>query len=174
MGGTEGATMSGGAAMAFMDENFLLDSEAARRLYHGYAASMPIYDYHCHLPPADIAADTRFENMSRIWLAGDHYKWRAMRALGVEERLITGDGSDRDKFLAWAAAVPFTAGNPLYHWTHMELRRPFGVSELLDQRSAPRIWERCNELLQTPALSVRAILTSMKVRVVCTTDDPTS
>jgi glucuronate isomerase len=158
----------------FMDEDFLLDSEAARRLYHEYAAALPIYDYHCHLPPADIASDRRFENMSQIWLAGDHYKWRAMRALGVEERLITGDAPDRDKFLAWAAAVPLTAGNPLYHWTHMELRRPFGVTELLNARSAPRIWERCNELLRTPALSVRSILTSANVRVVCTTDDPTS
>jgi len=161
-------------AKAFMDEDFLLESEVARRLYHEYAASMPIYDYHCHLPPADIAADTRFENLSRVWLAGDHYKWRAMRALGVPERLVTGEAADWDKFLAWASVVPLTAGNPLYHWTHMELRRPFGVTDLLDSGSASRVWARCNELLRTPELSVRSILTSMGVRVVCTTDDPTS
>ena len=157
-----------------MDEEFLLYSETARTLYHDYAQHMPIYDFHCHLPPEQIAENTRFDNVSRIWLAGDHYKWRAMRALGIDEELITGAASDHDKFMAWAAAVPRTLRNPLYHWTHMELRDPFGVTELLDGSSAGVIWERCNELLATEEFRVHQLLEHFNVRLVCTADDPAS
>jgi len=158
----------------FMHEDFLLGSAAARRLYHDYAEGMPIFDYHCHLPVREIAENRRFENLTRIWLAGDHYKWRALRALGVPERLITGEGSDREKFDAWAAAVPFTVRNPLYHWTHMELKDPFGIADrLLGPDTAQGIWERCNELLATEAFRARGLMEHFRVRVVCTTDDPT-
>jgi glucuronate isomerase len=162
------------APKPFMDQDFLLDNEPARRLYHEYAAGMPIYDYHCHLPPAEIASNRRFENLTQIWLAGDHYKWRLMRALGVDEDKITGASSDRDKFLAWARAVPETVRSPVYHWTHMELRNPFGIEYLLDESTAGKVWDRCNEALATEPLRVRGILAAQNVRVVCTTDDPTS
>ncbi len=154
------------------DDDFLLDSRAARRLYHEHAATQPIIDYHNHLPPADIAGDRVFPNLQRIWLEGDHYKWRAMRSDGVPERLITGDGDDRAKFQAWAETVPRTLGNPLWHWTHLELRRPFAIQRMLDGASAQRIWERGEELLAKKPFSVRGILKQMDVRVVCTTDDP--
>ncbi len=158
----------------FIHEDFLLDSAAARRLYHDYAGGLPIFDYHCHLPVREIAENRRFENLSRIWLAGDHYKWRALRALGVPERLVTGQASDREKFDAWAAAVPFTVRNPLYHWTHMELRDPFGIADrLLGPETAQGIWERCNDLLAGEAFRARGLLEHFRVRVVCTTDDPT-
>ena len=154
-------------------KDFLLRTDAARRLYHEYAAGMPIFDYHCHLPPADVAADRRFENISQIWLAGDHYKWRAMRTNGVREQLITGDAADRDKFQAWAETVPTTIGNPLYHWTHLELDRPFGINDLLlDGSTAEQVWSRTAELLATPEYSTRGVIAQMNVRVICTTDDP--
>ena len=156
----------------FLDDDFLLKTETARRLYHDRARSLPIIDYHCHLPPADIAADRRFDNLTAIWLEGDHYKWRAMRAFGVEENRITGDASARDKFMAWSSVVPHTMRNPLYHWTHLELQRYFGVTELLNASSADRIYETCNGQLAQPAHSTRQLLTRMKVEVVCTTDDP--
>jgi len=157
----------------FLHEEYLLESPQARELYHNYASKLPIIDYHCHLPPGEIAEDRRFENLTRIWLAGDHYKWRAMRSCGVPERLITGDASDREKFMAWAATVPKTLRNPLYHWTHLELKRPFGITDrLLDATTAEGIWAECNAKLGTAEFSARGILAQMHVEVVCTTDDP--
>ena len=157
----------------FMSEDFLLDTEFARRLYHDYAKDQPIFDYHCHLPPQQIADNYRFTNLYDIWLKGDHYKWRAMRANGVPEALCTGDASDREKFNAWARTVPHTIGNPLYHWTHLELRRPFGITDvLLNEQSADRIWQQCNELLAQDTFSARGIMQQMTVKMVGTTDDP--
>ncbi len=135
--------------MSFIHDDFLLHSETSRRLYHTYAASEPILDYHSHLPPADIASNRRFNNLFEPWLEGDHYKWRAMRANGVPESHVTGAADPRDKFLAWARTVPFTLRNPLYHWTHLELKRYFGIEELLNEGSAPGIWDRANEQLQS-------------------------
>jgi len=155
-----------------MDENFLLNSEAAERLYHDYAKDMPVIDYHCHLPPAQIAADTRFENITQAWLYGDHYKWRAMRTNGIPESYCTGNNTDWEKFEKWAATVPHTLRNPLYHWTHLELQRYFGISEILGPASAAGIYDTCNQLLQTPEYSVRNLLRSRNVALVCTTDDP--
>ena len=157
----------------FPGENFLLQSEPARRLYFGHAATQPIYDYHSHLDPAAIADDRRFGNLTQIWLDGDHYKWRAMRAAGVPERLITGEADDREKFLAFAAIVPQCLGNPLYHWTHMELARPLGLGgRLLGPDTADDIWERGRERLADPSCSARGILASFDVRMIGTTDDP--
>ncbi len=155
----------------FLTEDFLLSNDVARRLYHQFAASQPILDYHCHLSPRDIAENRRFANLFEIWLEGDHYKWRAMRANGVPEKYITGDATPYEKFLAWARTVPYTLRNPLCHWTHLELQRYFGIHELLDETSAPSIWERANAALQT--LTTHAILQKFNVEVVCTTDDPT-
>ena len=156
----------------FMDRDFLLHSKSAKNLFHDYAGDMPIIDFHSHLPPGQVADDTRFENIARIWLGGDHYKWRAMRANGVNEEYITGKASDNDKFLAWAHTVPHTLGNPLYHWTHLELQRYFGITRILDASSAGEIWEACNAVIATPEFSVRSLLAKMKVRALCTTDDP--
>src|SRR4051812_1928061 len=158
--------------MGFITNDFLLQSETARRLYHQYAAVPAIFDYHSHLPPKDIAEDRRFENVFEIWLAGDHYKWRAMRADGVAERFCTGDASPREKFLAWAKTVPQTLRNPLYHWTHLELARYFGIDEALDESSAQRIWDRANAVLKSDELTARGILKKFRVNVLCTTDDP--
>jgi glucuronate isomerase len=158
--------------MSFIHDNFLLETTTAQRLFHTYAAQQPIIDYHCHLPPKDVADDRRFGNLFDIWLEGDHYKWRAMRASGVPERFCTGDAAPRDKFLAWATTVPQTLRNPLYHWTHLELKRYFGIDELLDERSADSVWDRANEALKSPQLSAKGILGKFCVRVVCTTDDP--
>ncbi|WP_422882788.1 glucuronate isomerase [Pantoea agglomerans] len=157
----------------FMTEDFLLDTEFARRLYHDYAKDQPIFDYHCHLPPQQIAENYRFANLYDIWLKGDHYKWRAMRANGVAEAFCTGNASDREKFDAWARTVPHTIGNPLYHWTHLELRRPFGITDtLLSEKTADSIWHRCNELLAQDSFTTRGIMQQMKVKMVGTTDDP--
>ena len=158
--------------MAFITDDFLLHSKPARRLYHEHAAAQPILDYHCHLPPADVARNRRFANLFEIWLEGDHYKWRAMRANGVPERFCTGDASPYDKFLAWAATVPRCLRNPLYHWTHLELRRYFDIDVLLDENSAPAVWKAANERLQSDELSAHGILARFDVRAVCTTDDP--
>ena len=158
--------------MPFLDDNFLLSNHVSRRLYRHYAMSRPIVDYHCHLPPKDIAENRGFSNLHEIWLEGDHYKWRAMRANGVAERYITGDASPYEKFLAWARTVPYTLRNPLHHWTHLELRRYFGITYLLDESSAPKIWKRANAVL-TKDLTVHGILQKFRVEVVCTTDDPT-
>src|SRR5215469_11539072 len=157
---------------AFLDDNFLLSNEVSQRLYHQYAAPQPILDYHCHLPPKDIAGNRRFADLYEIWLEGDHYKWRAMRANGVAERYITGDASHYDKFLAWARTVPYTLRNPLYHWTHLELKRYFDIDELLNEQTAERIWQRANEQLQTGNLTTWNILQRFRVQVVCTSDDP--
>jgi glucuronate isomerase len=156
----------------FLDENFLLNNTTAQRLYHEYASRMPIIDYHCHLPPDQIAADTQFENLTQVWLYGDHYKWRAMRTNGVDERFCTGDASDFEKFQKWAETVPYTLRNPLFHWTHLELQRYFGVTELLNGNSARSIYDQCSEKLRSPEYSVRGLLQKMNVKVVCTTDDP--
>lgn len=156
----------------FLNNDFLLQTSTAQRLYHEYAAGMPIIDYHCHLPPQQIAADTQFANLTQLWLAGDHYKWRAMRTNGVNERYITGNASDWEKFEAWAATVPYTLRNPLHHWTHLELQRYFDIDTLLDANTAKDIYETCNQKLQTPEYSVRNLLRKMNVKVVCTTDDP--
>ncbi|HOQ90671.1 MAG TPA: glucuronate isomerase, partial [Candidatus Hydrogenedentes bacterium] len=157
----------------FIKEDFLLDSEEAQLLYHTYARDLPIIDYHCHLPPAQIANNHQFRNMTEIWLAGDHYKWRAMRANGVEERYCTGDATDREKFDKWAETVPWLMGNPLYHWTHLELARVFGISDrLFDPESADYVWKRGNELLSQPEFTARGIMSAMNVALVCTTDDP--
>jgi glucuronate isomerase len=158
----------------FLTEDFLLQSQTARRLYRDFAENMPIFDYHCHLPVAEIAANKNFENLTDIWLRGDHYKWRAMRANGIPERRITGDASDFEKFQAWAATVPKTLRNPLYHWTHLELKRYFGVSgKLLNPATAEEIYTGCSAMLRTSDFSTRRILERMNVKVVCTTDDPT-
>lgn len=156
----------------FLDENFLLNTKTAQQLYHEYARNMPVIDYHCHLPPGQIAEDKQFENLSQVWLYGDHYKWRAMRTNGVHESYCTGNQPDFDKFQKWAETVPYTLRNPLYHWTHLELQRYFDVHELLDGDSAERIYEECSAKLQTPEYSVRNLLRRMNVKVVCTTDDP--
>jgi len=157
----------------FLGENFLLGTEAAKELYHEYAKEMPIIDYHCHLPPDQIAEDKQFDNLTQIWLYGDHYKWRAMRTNGVDESYCTGNKPDFDKFQKWAETVPYTLRNPLYHWTHLELQRYFDVNKILNGDSGKKIYEECSELLQTPDYSVRNILRKMNVKVVCTTDDPT-
>lgn len=156
----------------FMDNDFLLSNGTARRLYQEHAATQPIFDYHCHLPPKEIAENARFATISDIWLGGDHYKWRAMRAMGHPETLITGDADPKDKFMAWAATVERLIGNPLYHWTHLELQRCFDIPEPLTSRSAAAIWEAANARLKTEALSVKGILTRFKVHAIGTTDDP--
>lgn len=159
--------------MSFIHEDFLLQSKSAQRLYHEYAENEPILDYHTHLPPQDVASNRQFGDLAEIWLEGDHYKWRAMRTNGVAESLCTGDESSYDKFLAWARTVPETLRNPLYHWTHLELKRYFGIDELLNEKSAPQIWEQANSCLQTEEFSARGILGKFNVACVCTTDDPT-
>ena len=158
--------------MKFITEDFLLQTRTARRLYREYAEAEPIFDYHCHLPPKDIAENRQFKNLFEIWLEGDHYKWRAMRSNGVAERYCTGPIDPYEKFLAWARTVPQTLRNPLYHWTHLELTRYFGITDLLDEKSAPAIWKKANERLAGPQLSAQGILAKFKVKAVCTTDDP--
>lgn len=156
----------------FIDDHFLLESDCARELYHNHAAPQPIFDYHCHLSPQQIADNYRFRNLYDIWLAGDHYKWRAMRTNGVAEKFCTGDATDYDKYLAFVRTVPYTLRNPLYHWSHLELLRYFGIDELIDEASAASIWEQANAQLATPDLSVHGILARNNVALVCTTDDP--
>lgn len=156
----------------FLDKDFLLKTTTAKRLFHDYAADMPIIDYHCHLSPKDIAEDRIFNNIAEVWLHGDHYKWRAMRTNGIHESYCTGDKPDLEKFEQWAATVPYTMRNPLYHWTHMELQRYFNVTEQLSPANAKAVYEHCSALLQTKEFSVRNLLRKMKVKLVCTTDDP--
>ncbi len=156
----------------FINDDFLLNSPTAIRLYHKHAAQMPIVDYHCHLNPKEIWEDRRFKNLTEIWLAGDHYKWRLMRANGVEEKYITGDADPYEKFLKWAQTVPKCLGNPLYHWSHLELKRYFGIDKLLSPETAPEIWEVCNKKLGESGFSVRELIRSSNVKVLCTTDDP--
>lgn len=157
----------------FLDENFLLQSETAQRLYHEHAANQPIIDYHCHLIPSMVANDHQFKTLTEIWLGGDHYKWRAMRTNGVDERYCTGkDTSDWEKFEKWAETVPYTMRNPLYHWTHLELKTCFGIEKLLSPKTAREIYDECTAKLQTPEYSARNLMRKYKVEVVCTTDDP--
>ncbi|WP_055109227.1 glucuronate isomerase [Paenibacillus ihumii] len=156
----------------FLNDNFLLTTDMAESLFHDYADNMPIIDYHCHLDPKEIYENKNFKNITEAWLYGDHYKWRLMRANGVPESHITGDASDYDKFLAWARTVPKTIGNPLFSWTHLELRRFFGIDELLNEQSAPRIWEKANEKLASPDFRRRSLIKASKVKIICTTDDP--
>ena len=156
----------------FMDQDFMLNNEAARTLYHESAEKQPIIDYHCHLSPQEIAEDKQFDNLAEIWLGGDHYKWRAMRANGIDERFITGDASPEEKFMKWAETVPYTMRNPLYHWTHLELSRIFGVDQVLKPETARDIYETCNEKLRSKDFSARKIMERCRVEVVCTTDDP--
>lgn len=156
----------------FLNDNFLLSTETAQTLFHQHASSMPIIDYHCHLDPKEIYENQPFKNITEAWLYGDHYKWRLMRANGVPESHITGDASDYDKFLAWARTVPKTIGNPLYSWTHLELRRFFGIDELLNESTAPQIWEKVNEKLASESFKRRNIIKNANVKLVCTTDDP--
>jgi glucuronate isomerase len=156
----------------FLTDDFLLQGKHAKNLYHGYVKNLPIIDYHCHLPPDEIAHNKQFANLSEIWLKGDHYKWRAQRTLGVNEAFITGSASDEEKFHHWAKVVPQTVRNPLFHWTHMELKNVFGIEEYLNETSGPKIYQRCNELLQLPEYTTRSLLKSFKVEYVGTTDEP--
>jgi glucuronate isomerase len=158
--------------MKFIHDDFLLSTRKARQLFHQYAEAEPILDYHCHLSPKDIAENRQFKNLFEIWLEGDHYKWRAMRANGVAERFCTGDAEPFAKFQAWAATVPHTLRNPLYHWTHLELQRYFDIADLLDEESAARIWKKANQKLASPELSCQGILKKFNVTTLCTTDDP--
>lgn len=156
----------------FMDDNFLLNNETSVTLYNEYAKNMPIIDYHCHLSPKEIYENKKFKNITEIWLYGDHYKWRLMRANGVDEEYITGNASDYDKFLAWARTVPMTIGNPVFNWTHLELQRFFGINDILNEETAPTIWEKVNGLLNSDGFRARDFIQKSKVQVVCTTDDP--
>jgi glucuronate isomerase len=156
----------------FMDENFLLSNDTAIHLYNNFAKDMPIIDYHCHLNPQEIFENKQFKNITEAWLYGDHYKWRVMRAYGIEEKYITGDADDYEKFIAWAKVLPMTIGNPLYHWTHLELQRFFGVYEILNEKTAPAIWEKVNKLLANEEFRALGLIEKSKVEVICTTDDP--
>ena len=156
----------------FMDKDFLLSSETARQLYEAYAAPMPIIDYHCHLDPREIWEDRQFENITRVWLGGDHYKWRLMRSAGVDERFITGDADDREKFRKWAETLGLAIGNPLYHWSHLELRSYFGYEGVLNGDTAEEVWKLCNEKLRRPDMSARNLILRSRVKALCTTDDP--
>ena len=157
---------------SFIHENFLLGNRIAEKLYHKYAENQPIIDFHCHLSPAMISEDRHFSNLTQAWLEGDHYKWRAMRSNGVSERFCTGNASDIDKFRKWAETVPATLGNPLYHWTHLELARYFNIFELLSPSTADGIYEKASAMLRTKEYSIRSLLRKMKVEIICTTDDP--
>jgi glucuronate isomerase len=157
----------------FLSEDMMLNNESSRILFHDYAKKMPIYDFHSHLIPSEIASNKKYKNITEIWLSKDHYKWRAMRWLGLEERVITGDATDKEKFLSWARTVPYTVGNPLYHWTHLELSRYFDINEPLSESNAEEIWNTCNEKLKDDSLSPHGILKKFNVKVLCTTDDPT-
>ena len=163
----------GSTDLNFIHDNFLLHSPTAERLYHEYAEPQPIIDYHSHLPPVDVGSDRRFRNLFEIWLEGDHYKWRAMRANGVSEKFCTGSASPKEKFLAWARTVPNTLRNPLFHWTHLELKRYFDLDDLLNEHTADSIWHRANQRLETDDLTAQNILRKFSVRIACTSDDPT-
>ena len=159
-------------AQSFMDDNFLLETPTAQKLYHEYAAPQPIIDYHCHLPPVQIAENKQFKNLTEIWLGGDHYKWRLMRSSGVSEDLCTGNQPDQEKLRAFCRILPMAIGNPMYHWSHLELRRYFGVDLIINEQNADAIWEACNAKIGQPALSARGLMTGSNVKAVCTTDDP--
>lgn len=156
----------------FMDKDFILETPTAQKLFHEYAEKMPVLDYHCHINPEEIAKDRCFDNITQVWLGGDHYKWRFMRSSGVDEKYITGDASDHDKFLAWAKVLGRAIGNPLYHWSHLELQRYFGYTGILNESTAEEVWELCNKKLHEPSMSVRNIIRQSNVTLICTTDDP--
>lgn len=156
----------------FLDKDFLLETETAKRLFHEYAENMPIIDYHCHLNPKEIYEDIRYNNITEVWLGGDHYKWRQMRSNGVEEKYITGDASDKDKFIKWAETLEMAIGNPLYHWSHLELKKYFGYEGHLSGETAEEVWELCNDKLKNGGLSARKLIEASNVDVICTTDDP--
>ena len=157
---------------AFLGENFLLETQTAQLLYHDHVKNLPIIDYHCHLDPKLIAEDHRFKNITELWLSSDHYKWRLMRANGVEEKFITGNASDWEKFQKFAETIPYTMRNPMYHWTHMELERVFGIEQILSPATAPEVYDKCNKMLQQDGFTARGLMKKFKVEVVCTTDDP--
>lgn len=157
---------------AFMDENFLLETETAKLLYHDFAKDMPIFDFHCHLSAKEIAENQSFFNLTEVWLSDDHYKWRALRTNGIEEEWITGNADGKEKFNKWAETVPYTIGNPLYHWTHLELKRYFNISKPLSAQTADEIWEHCNKLLSTEAFTAQELIKRSNVKGLCTTDDP--
>lgn len=156
----------------FMDKDFLLESETAKKLFHDYAENTPILDYHCHINPREIAEDRHFDNITQVWLGGDHYKWRFMRSCGVDERYITGDASDEEKFFKWAECLGRAIGNPLFHWSHLELQKYFGYHGVLNKNTAKEVWELCNQKLADPSLSVRSLIRQSHVTLICTTDDP--
>jgi glucuronate isomerase len=156
----------------FLDEDFLLTNQTARELYHGIAEGLPIIDYHCHLNPRDISEDKHFKNLTEAWLDRDHYKWRVMRAAGVEERLVTGPADDWERFQAWSRTVPTIVGNPLFHWTHLELKRYFGIDDVLTEKTAPGIWEQANAMLASHSMGTQGLIARSNVKVICTTDDP--
>lgn len=156
----------------FMDKDFLLETETAKKLFHDYAENTPVLDYHCHISPREIAEDRRFENITQVWLGGDHYKWRLMRSFGIEEKYITGDASDYDKFCKWAQCLGRAIGNPLFHWSHLELQRYFGYHGVLNEKTAPQVWTLCNEKLSQPSMSARSLIKQSRVTLLCTTDDP--
>lgn len=156
----------------FMGEDFLLENETAKKLFDRYAKNMPIYDYHCHLSPKEIAEDKKYENITEIWLYGDHYKWRYMRSMGVDEKYCTGDASDYEKFFQYAKCIAYAAGNPLYHWTHLELQRFFGIYEPLNEKSAPKIWEKANEIIKSGDFTAQKLIEKSNVYLIGTTDDP--
>ncbi len=156
----------------FMDKDFLLSTDMAKTLYHDFAENVPILDYHCHINPQEIAEDRKFENITQVWLGGDHYKWRQMRSNGVEEKYITGDASDREKFQKWAETMPKLIGNPLYHWSHLELKKYFGYDGYLNGDTAEEVWNLCNAKLQDDSMTVRNIIKQSNVTLICTTDDP--
>lgn len=156
----------------FMDENFLLHNQTAIELFHNVAKELPIIDFHCHLSPKEIYENKKFKNITEVWLYGDHYKWRLMRANGIDEKYITGDGSDYDKFVAWAKTISIAIGNPIYHWTHLELKRYFGIDELLNEENADMIWKKANQVLNSDNFGARDIIKRSNVEVICTTDDP--
>ena len=157
---------------SFMDNNFLLSTQTAQKLYHDYASKMPVIDYHCHINPKEIAEDRHFDNITQVWLGGDHYKWRFMRSCGVDESYITGNASDKEKFMKWAECLGKAIGNPLYHWSHLELQRYFGYHGSLSAKTAEEVWEICNNKLAEPGMSARNLIKQSNVKLICTTDDP--
>ncbi len=156
----------------FIHDDFMLQNETAKKLFHNHAEKLPIIDYHCHLSPKEVAEDHRFKTITELWLGGDHYKWRLLRANGIDEKYITGDAADWEKFEKWAETIPYTMRNPMYHWTHLELKRVFGIDDLLNPKTASEIYEKANEILQKPGFSARGLMKRFDVEVVCTTDDP--
>ena len=156
----------------FMDKDFLLQSETAKTLYHDYAAKVPVLDYHCHINPREIAEDKHFDNITQVWLGGDHYKWRLMRSFGIEEKYITGDASDKEKFLAFAKCLGKSVGHPIFHWAHLELKKYFGYDGVLNEKTAEEVYDICNKVLQAPDMGARKLIKMSNVTLICTTDDP--